>query len=46
MPELRQGDYLRLQYMNNFTIDPGKVVVVSDFGKELFDYVIRCRGES
>lgn len=37
---LPSGDALRLQYLNNVAIDPDKVVVVSDFGKELFDYVI------
>ncbi|MCX5797784.1 MAG: ATP-binding protein [Elusimicrobia bacterium] len=41
MPETAAGDMLRLQYLNNITLDPGKVVVVSDFGRELFDYVIR-----
>lgn len=39
VPELDGGDVLRLQYLNNVKIDPAKVVVVSDFGKELFDYV-------
>ncbi len=39
IPELHNGDVLRLQYLNNLKIDPSKTVVVSDFGKELFDYV-------
>lgn len=39
IPELDAGDVLRLQYLNNVKIDPSKTVVVSDFGKDLFDYV-------
>jgi serine/threonine-protein kinase RsbW len=41
VPELDGGDVLRLQYLNNVMIDPSQTVVVSDFGKELFDYVWR-----
>lgn len=36
---LASGDALRLQYLNNLAIDPEKVVVVTEFGKELFTYV-------
>jgi serine/threonine-protein kinase RsbW len=39
IPELDNGDFLRLQYLNNVKIDPSKTVVVSDFGKYLFDYI-------
>jgi serine/threonine-protein kinase RsbW len=39
IPELANGDFLRLQYLNNVKIDPSKTVVVSDFGKCLFDYI-------
>jgi anti-sigma regulatory factor (Ser/Thr protein kinase)/RimJ/RimL family protein N-acetyltransferase len=41
IPELDNGDFLRLQYLNNVKIDPSKTVVVSDFGKYLFDYIWR-----
>lgn len=37
---LPTGDALRLQYLNNISITPEKVVVVSEFGKVLFDYVV------
>jgi len=39
IPELDNGDFLRLQYLNNVKIDPSKTVVVSDVGKCLFDYI-------
>ncbi|RJP32138.1 MAG: GNAT family N-acetyltransferase [Candidatus Omnitrophota bacterium] len=44
IPELFDGDVLRLQYLNNVDIDPEKVVVYSDFGKELFHYVLQAKG--
>jgi anti-sigma regulatory factor (Ser/Thr protein kinase) len=42
IPEMFNGDSLRLQYLNNVSINPAKVVVVSDFGKELFKYIQDC----
>lgn len=39
IPEMFDGDVLRIQYLNNVSIDSAKVVVVSDFGKELFKYI-------
>ncbi len=42
IPEMFDGDVLRLQYLNNVDIDFEKVTVVSDFGKELFDYVVNA----
>ncbi len=40
IPEyLPSGDALRLQYLNNVPINPDKVVIVTDFGKELFAYI-------
>lgn len=39
IPELDNGDVLRLDYLNNVKIDPAKIVIVSDFGKTLFDYI-------
>ena len=44
IPELHDGDILRLQYLNNVTIDPKNVVIVSDFGKQLFNYVLESWG--
>jgi len=39
IPELINGDVLRLQYMNNIHIDLDKIVVASEFGSRLLDYV-------
>lgn len=39
IPELYNRDVLRLQYLNNIKIDPTKIIIVSDFGKVLFDYI-------
>ncbi|HPZ10207.1 MAG TPA: ATP-binding protein [Candidatus Eremiobacteraeota bacterium] len=45
IPEVYNGDILRLQYLNNVTIEKEKVLLLSDFGKELFNYILRCQGE-
>jgi len=42
IPEFSDGDIFRLQYLNNFSINTEKIVVVSDFGKELFKYTLEC----
>lgn len=39
VPELDNGDVLRLEYLNNVKINPSEAVVASDFGKYLLDYV-------
>lgn len=39
VPELHDGDVLRLQWLNGVEADPSDVTVVSDFGRELLDYV-------
>lgn len=41
IPEMYNGDVLRLQYLNNVEVDPSEVVIVSDFSKELLEYVSR-----
>jgi len=43
IPELYDGDVLRLQYLNNVEVNPETIQVASDFGKELLDYVIKAR---
>ena len=43
IPELYDGDVLRLQYLNNVEIDPDSIQIASDFGKELLDYVVKAR---
>jgi anti-sigma regulatory factor (Ser/Thr protein kinase)/GNAT superfamily N-acetyltransferase len=40
LPELRDGDVLRLQYLNEVDIRPEDVRTASDFGQELFDLVL------
>jgi len=42
VPETFHGDMLRLQYLNNADVDLENVNLVSDFGKELYDYVIKA----
>jgi anti-sigma regulatory factor (Ser/Thr protein kinase)/GNAT superfamily N-acetyltransferase len=44
IPEMSEGDVLRLQYLNNVDTDLENIQVASDFGKELLDYVIKARG--
>jgi serine/threonine-protein kinase RsbW len=39
IPQKQQGDMLRLQYLNNVQINLEAIVVVSDFGQELFRYI-------
>jgi len=43
IPEIFDGDVLRLQYLNNVDIDFAEVQIASDFGKELFAYVIKAK---
>ncbi|MCX6013154.1 MAG: GNAT family N-acetyltransferase [Chloroflexi bacterium] len=40
-PETHLGDVLRLQYLNNADVDFEGIQLVSDFGKEMFDYVVK-----
>ncbi len=39
IPEMQNGDVLRLQYLNNVEVDPNEIVTASDFGEELANYV-------
>jgi len=41
IPEMFDGDILRLQYLNNVEIDPNDISVASDFGEELLAYVLK-----
>jgi serine/threonine-protein kinase RsbW len=41
VPEAREGDVLRLQYLNNVEIEPEDVHTASDFGQELLGTVFR-----
>jgi len=40
IPELADDDVLRLQYLNEVEADVESAKLASDFGKELFDYVV------
>jgi len=40
LPELRNGDVLRLQYLNNVEIMKNDIKTASDFGSKLLNYVI------
>jgi len=44
VPELAEGDVLRLQYLNDVDVDVASAQIASAFGQELFDYVVRARG--
>jgi len=44
IPEMSEGDVLRLQYLNNVDVDLDNIQIASDFGKELLDYVAKARG--
>jgi len=39
VPELRDGDVLRLQHLHEVDADPNDVTTASDFGAELLDYI-------
>lgn len=41
IPEFLNGDALILQYLNNVSFDPDKVAVYSDFGEEVFSYIVK-----
>jgi hypothetical protein len=41
IPEAREGDILRLQYLNNVEIKRDDVHTASDFGQELLETVFR-----
>ena len=45
VPELRDGDVLRLQWLNGVEADPSDVAVASDFGRELLGYIFERKVE-
>jgi hypothetical protein len=46
IPEMFDGDVLRLQYLNNVEIDRKDISTASDFGKDLLDYVLKAKESS
>jgi serine/threonine-protein kinase RsbW len=45
VPELRDGDVLRLQWLNDVEADPSDVAVASDFGRELLAYIFERKAQ-
>lgn len=43
LPELDNGDLLRLQLLNNVAVDAEQIQLASDFGQELLAYVLAAR---
>lgn len=41
IPELFNGDILRLQYLNNLEVDVREICTASEFGRELLNYVLQ-----
>lgn len=46
IPELYDGDILRLQYLNNLDVKDEQIQTASDFGKRLVEYVLKARERS
>jgi anti-sigma regulatory factor (Ser/Thr protein kinase) len=44
LPEVQDGDILRLQYMNNAELELVDVQLASNFSRELYEYVLRASG--
>jgi anti-sigma regulatory factor (Ser/Thr protein kinase) len=42
VPELADGDVLRLQYLNEVDVEVASAQIASDFGRELFGYVVKA----
>jgi serine/threonine-protein kinase RsbW len=42
IPDLADDDVLRLQYLNEVEVDVDSAQIASEFGKELFAYVVRA----
>lgn len=41
IPEFRNGDYLKMQYLNNVRVDPSKIYIASELGKELLAEIMK-----
>lgn len=41
VPEFRNGDYLKMQYLNNVRVDPAKINIASELGKELLAEIMK-----
>jgi hypothetical protein len=43
IPELQEGDILRLQYLNFANVDYQNIQIATDFGQELYNYITKSR---
>ena len=41
VPEYRNGDYIKLQYLNNVRVDPSKICIATELGKELLTEIMK-----
>ena len=41
VPEYRDGDYLKMQYLNHVRVDAAKIQIASDLGKELLAEIMK-----
>ncbi|MBN1191785.1 MAG: ATP-binding protein [Dehalococcoidales bacterium] len=44
LPEIHNGDVLRLQYINNAEVEMENVEIAFDFSKEIYQYAIKASG--
>lgn len=43
IPEFRDGDVLKMQYLNNLYIDPAKIIVASERGRKVLAFILADR---
>ncbi|MBP7509080.1 MAG: ATP-binding protein [Prolixibacteraceae bacterium] len=41
VPEFYNGDYIKMQYLNNVSIDPAKIVIASDIAGEILKEIMK-----
>jgi len=41
IPEFRNGDYLKMQFLNNVRVDPSKINIASELGRELLAEIMK-----
>lgn len=43
IPEFRDGDILKMQYLNNICIDTSKIMIASENGQSILDFIVTDR---
>jgi len=43
IPEFRDGDILKMQYLNNIYIDTSKIMIASENGRSILDFIVADR---